>query len=145
MLSMRGGSDSAAIFQIWQCYSDMTSRLRTHCRFEASLSPLYMTPIHTEFGVVSYTCDLTERIVMLRGTARFGGYCDLHIYPLRASRDHPPSIWVKAPPNPVGMTSNPFEWRQNQQQLAYLYGHLLNLPYVNALICFPEPPRTERN
>ena len=42
---------------------------------------------------------------------------------------------VKTPPNPTGEASNPYEWRQLQQQLADgpLYGLLVNIEHVNAL------------
>ena len=89
----------------------MISRLRMHSRFEAGLSPLYTAPIHTKFGVMSFTCDLTERTVMLGGTAKFGGYDYFHLCPLdirqvtlREIRPIPKR--VKPPPTPVDTMTN---------------------------------------
>ena len=36
--------------------------------------------------------------------------------------------------NPTGMAANPYEWKHLQDQLACLYGHLINIRHVNALM-----------
>ena len=40
---------------------------------------------------------------------------------------------IKTPPNPSGQASNPYEWRQLQQQLACIYEMMVNIGYANAL------------
>ena len=142
VFALRCGLESAAIVQSRGTCIDTISCLRMDSKSESGLSALYTTPIKTDFGIFWYTGRLTERIITLGGTGTSGGYEPSSLVPMDMVavgqfelRAVIPLLGrVKTPPNPTGVATNPYECRQLQQQLACLYGHMLNIGHVNALM-----------
>ena len=95
----------------------------------------------TESETLRYTSAISERIIVLGCTGRFGGNEMLNpglmdIVPLgrfELRTTTPLVARIKTPPNPTGEASNPSERRQLQQQLACLYGLLVDVGHVNPL------------
>ena len=101
---------------------------------ESGLPALYTTPIETDFGIFWYTSKLTGRIITPGGTGRFGGDEPSSLVPMgviavgRFELQTVTSLLgrMKTPPNPTGVATNPYEWRQLQQQLSCMHGHMVD-------------------
>ena len=143
VFTMRGGSETTAILQVDICCIDTTTRTRTDGRHETGLSPLYTTPINTDFGIfLLHLQRVAERAVTLGWRGRFGWYEDLYLPPrgcIQATQFAlqtiaPFPICMQTQLNSNVTASNAYERRQKQQQLACLYRHMANLDHVNSLV-----------
>ena len=116
--------------------------MRLDTKGESGESVLYKTPIVTDCGTFLYSCKTTEIVIVLGCTGRFGGNEILSMGPINMEavgryelRTITPLVGrMKTRPNPSGAAAKPYEWRQPQQQLACLHGHLVKVGHVDALM-----------
>ena len=122
LLAMRGGSDSASIVQSGDTCISTICRLRMDTKTEAGDSALYITALIADFGTHWYISRITERVITLGGTGRFGGCEPSSVGPMgmvavgrfELRTVTPFSGRVKTPPNPTGAATNSHEWRQSR-------------------------------
>ena len=138
---LRNGLDDGAAIQSGPTCIDDTHRMRFDSKVETGQIALYRNPIVTESETLRYGCQITERIVVFGCTGRFRGNEMLSLEPMgmialgrfELCTIAPLVARIKTPPNPIGEASDPYEWGQLQQELACLYGLLVNIEHVNAL------------
>ena len=114
----RDGRDGAAVIQSGKTRTDDTNRMRLDSKEETGVSVIFHTPIVTESDTLKLTCGISERLIVIGCTDRFGknealSLGPMDMAPLRRFEKHsinPFVARIKTPPNPTGEPSTAYEW-----------------------------------
>ena len=117
LFMQRGGLDDAAVIQSGKTCADDINRMRLDSKVETGGgSLLFKTPIVTENETFLFSSAISERVIVLGCTGRFGGNEPLNLGPMDMiplcrfeRRSIKPFVArIKTQPNPAGEPSNAY-------------------------------------
>ena len=110
----RNGLDDAAVIQSDKTCADGINRMRLNSKVETGGSVLFKTPIVAENETLLFSSAISERVIVLGRTGRFGRNEPLNLVPMdmiplcqfERRSIKPFGSRIKTPPNPTGEPPN---------------------------------------